>query len=304
MSETASTLVLASLAGDSLSLGAHWIYDPQKLADQFGRVDKLLEPQPGSFHAGKKAGDFTHYGDQTLVLLESVAACGGFDLQDFAKRWKELFADYTGYLDMATKKTLANFQAGVAPDASGSSSRDLAGASRIAPLVAALRNDPEVLEQAARAQTAMTHANPQVVEAAVYFSRVCLATLSGTPPLLALEEAAQGADISDSVASWVQAGLESAGADTVHAIQKLGPTCHVNEALPGAVHCIAKYAEDPAEGLVQCVMAGGDSAARALLVGLVLACWPGNGGLEALPGGWTSGLVQGPVIRALCERLP
>lgn len=303
MSETARTLVFAALAGDSLSLGGHWIYDPRKLAEQFGRLDSLQAPLPGSFHAGKAAGDFTHYGDQTMVLLESVAQTGGFDLEDFAARWKALFADYTGYVDMATRKTLANFQAGATPQSSGSNSRDLAGASRIAPLVAVLRRDPQALEAAARAQTAMTHANPQVVEAAVFFARVCLAVLSGTPPLQALQQAAAFEDVSDSIAAWVQAGLESVASDTVQAIQKLGPTCHVDEALPGAVHCIAKYAEEPAEALVQCVMAGGDSAARALLVAPVLLSCPGNKGLASLPVSWYEGLRQFTVIEELCGRL-
>lgn len=304
MSETARTLVFAALAGDSLALGGHWIYDPRKLVEQFGRLESLQAPLPGSFHAGKSAGEFTHYGDQTMVLLESVAHSGGFDLQDFASRWKALFADYTGYLDMATRKTLANFQAGAEPQRSGSNSRDLAGASRIAPLVAALRHDPQALEGAVRAQTAMTHANPQVVEAAVYFARVCLAALSGTPPVQALEQAAAFEDVSDSLTAWVQAGLESVEADTVQAIQKLGPTCHVNEALPGAVHCIAKYAEQPAEALVSCVMAGGDSAARTLLVAPVLLCWPGNKGLSSLPVSWYEGLRQFAAIEELCGRLP
>jgi len=48
---------------------------------------------------GKSKGDFTHYGDQTFVLLESVGQTKGFELQDFATRWKRLFEDYKGYFD-------------------------------------------------------------------------------------------------------------------------------------------------------------------------------------------------------------
>lgn len=304
MSEIARTLVLASLAGDSLSLGAHWIYDPAKIEAQFGRLETLQAPLPGSFHASRQAGQFTHYGDQTVTLLESVAATGGFDLQDFAERWKRLFADYDGYKDMATRKTLSNFEAGAGPEASGSNSRDLAGASRIAPLVAALRNDPQQLEAAVQAQTRMTHGNAQVVEASVYFARVCLAVLAGVHPRTALEQAAQKEDVSASISAWVEAGLGSLEQHTVRAVQQLGPTCHVDEALPGVVHCIAKYPDSPAEALIQCVMAGGDSAARALLVGLVLLCWPENKGLDALPASWINDMQRNNELVALCDTIP
>jgi len=61
---------------------------------------------------GKSKGDFTHYGDQTFVLLESVAQTKGFELQDFATRWKRLFEDYKGYFDQATQVTMHNLSKG------------------------------------------------------------------------------------------------------------------------------------------------------------------------------------------------
>ena len=82
MRDKAEALALASFAADSLALGVHWIYDAQKISNQFGRVEKFLKPREDSYHATKDRGEFTHYGDQQLVLLESVAAKKGFDLND------------------------------------------------------------------------------------------------------------------------------------------------------------------------------------------------------------------------------
>ena len=73
MNDKAQAMVLASLAADSLALGAHWIYDTDTLAREIGRVDRLLAPPQGSYHPTKNRGEFTHYGDQTLLLLESLA---------------------------------------------------------------------------------------------------------------------------------------------------------------------------------------------------------------------------------------
>jgi len=128
MSDASRAMVLASFLGDSLALGAHWIYNTKDIAQRFGRVDRLLAPQPDSFHAPKGAGEFTHYGDQTLVLLRVLAQSRGFDLQAFSRAWQDFFAAYSGYFDRATKNTLIGYKKGLGPEEAGSSSNDLAGA--------------------------------------------------------------------------------------------------------------------------------------------------------------------------------
>jgi len=79
MAGNAETMVLASFAADALALGAHWIYDTRQIDARFGRVADFLKPSPPTYHPAKACGELTHYGDQTLVLLRSVSACGGFD---------------------------------------------------------------------------------------------------------------------------------------------------------------------------------------------------------------------------------
>ena len=107
MNEQATSMVMSSFAGDSLALGAHWIYDTRAIIRSFGRVESLLKPLPGFLSSDKGKRGFTHYGDQTFVLLESLAAMEGFDLLDFSARWRKLFENYAGYVDEATKGTLA-----------------------------------------------------------------------------------------------------------------------------------------------------------------------------------------------------
>ncbi len=301
MDERAHGMVWATFAADALALGAHWIYDPAVVRKRFGQVDRYLAPGPDSYHPGKAAGDQTHYGDQMLVLLESLAENGGrFHLDDFADRWRTLFRDYRGYVDKATKATLQRFAQGHGPEISGSSSSDLAGAGRIAPLVYAYRVDPEACLAAVRAQTAMTHNHPEVVEAAGYFARVALHVLSGRHPADALEIGLAELSLRDPAASWVRHGLESASMETEAAVLDFGQSCAVDGAFPSVVHLIARYADDLREGLIQNVMVGGDSAGRGLLVGMVLGAHLGYG---ALPTEWTEGLRAGEKIRRLLERI-
>ncbi len=295
----AKRMVLASLAGDALALGAHWEYDPEALAEKHGRMTAYQAPLPGSYHDGKKAGEFTHYGDQTVVLLESLAAKGTFDLDDFFERWQALFKDYKGYVDGATRQTLEIISFGEGPLSSGSHSNDLAGASRIAPLVPVYLDDLEGLVDAAVAQTRMTHNNALILDSAAFFARAAWNVLRGAGPAEAMIEAAKADYPSAPVKKWVEEGIASADEDTTTAIGRFGRTCHVPEAFPGTVHVAAKYAGDPAGGLTECVMAGGDSAARALLAGMLL----GASDDAALPAEWISGFVRQKSIAEMLEKL-
>ena len=161
MEDKATAMVLASFAADALALGAHWQYDTDEIDRRFGRVEVYRQPQADSYHPSKGAGEFTHYGDQTLCLLESLAACRGFDLDRFAQAWRQFFRTYGGYVDHATRETLANLNPAGGRSSPVQAPTDLSGASRIAPLVFAYRRDREALLTAVQAQTAMTHKTPR-----------------------------------------------------------------------------------------------------------------------------------------------
>ena len=288
MTTPAQAAVLVSLAADALSLGAHWFYDTAEIDRRFGRVEDLLAPPPDSFHAGKERGAFTHYGDQALVLLESVTACKGFAADDFARRWQELFtADYRGYVDKATSATLENLQRGLAPEQCGSTSADLGGAARIAPLVWWYRQNRDQLLEAVRLQTAITHNNPAVLAGASFIARTAWLVLEGAAPQAAMEEALEEGVADIDLDIRLRTALESAGKDTRTVIGRFGQMCGIASALPGAVHLISAYADDPKTALIENVMAGGDSAARGLVTGLVLGA---RHGVDAVDRAWLTGM--------------
>lgn len=295
-SQSAKSGVLAAFAADSVALGAHWIYDVQQIKNRFGRVDGLKAPSPDSQHRGKKAGDFTHYGDQMLTLLESLHGSGGFDLQDFFRRWRGLFADYSGYFDMATRTTLKNIERGAGPEESGSKSHDLAGASRFAPLTAFYADDVENLVAAARGQAKMTHDYSIVIDAAEFFARTAHAVIHGEPPVEAMRKAAEFQYEGLPAGQWTDAGIKAAGTDTVSATLEFGQTCHVDHAFKSTVQVIARHAGDPAEAIIETVMVGGDSSARGILAGLILGADPDA---KPLPEEWFSGLQKAEEIQNL-----
>ncbi|MBW2412566.1 MAG: ADP-ribosylglycohydrolase family protein [Deltaproteobacteria bacterium] len=283
MAEKPSAMVLASFAADSLALGVHWIYNTNVIDKKFGRVETYLKPERPTYHPTKMLGEFTHYGDQTMILLESVSTCAGFDLADFSQRWQSLFENYDGYLDSATKGTLENIESGKPPSQAGSESDDLAGAARIAPLLYVYRDDLQKLIAAAEAQTAFTHNNLQVIKSAAFFSTVTYHVLKGASPLSAIASVKKAEFNSDPFSQWIDMGLQSIEQDTRQAILDLGQMCETAAAFPGVIHLIAKYENDLKQALVENVMAGGDSAARGLIVGMVLGA---HLGMDAVPQAW------------------
>ena len=289
MKNKANAMILGSFAADSLALGAHWIYDTALIDQKFGRVDHLLKPLENSYHVGKELGEFTHYGDQTLCLLESLTISNGFDIDHFAGSWREMFRAYAGYFDQATKATLKNLEAGKDPSNSGSDSSELGGAARIGPLVYFYREDELHLILHTRAQTQMTHNNANVIRSAEFFAYLALRVLRGDNPTAAIRNLSEDRFNEDPFSKWISEGMESVKMDTRQAILNFGQMCGTPAAFPSVIHLIAKYEDDLKEALVENVMAGGDSAARGLLVGLILGAHLGP---EAIPKNWLSNLKQ------------
>jgi len=296
MKPNAPAAVLAAFVADSLALGVHWVYDTTQIASRYGRVTGPVKPELAAYHGTKDKGDLTHYGDQTLVLLESVVACGRFDAADFAARWKALFDGYTGYVDGATRATLAQLAQGVAAQQAGSGSTDLGGAARIAPLLICHGHDPASLAAAARAQTSLTHHHPLVMESAAFFARLARDGLCGTEPRKALEGAIGDRTIDPKVRDLAAKGIASRDRDTLTAIAGFGQMCDAAAAIPATVHLIARYPDSLENALVENVMAGGDSAARGMVAATVLGAWLG---IDAIPRPWQDDLKAGAGIQAL-----
>ena len=293
--------ILASLAADSLSLGAHWEYDQTRIARQLGRVADLLPPTLNDYHTGKGAGAQSHYGDQALLLLRSVAARGSFDLSDFAARWHGLMeGGYTGYMDKASREALANFRSGRPPEQTGAATNDFAGAARMAPLLAVLGNDEEGLVNAARAQTLMTHGSPVIADGAEFMARSTAALLRGDDMRASFDHAARTRYAALPAEDWLAFADMSLGEETPAAIARFGQSCGMQGAFLGVVHIALKHEADPATGLVDNVMAGGDSCARGLAVGMLFGA---RHGLGWMPERWLAPLSARAEIEAALDAL-
>lgn len=294
MSDNRKAMVLASLAADSLALGAHWIYDAEKIQHDLGRIENYRDALPDSYHSGKTKGSYTHYGDQTVVLLQSLSADKRFSLSTFADKWKEKMSSYSGYIDQATKETLANFERGMDENNSGSSSTDLGGPARIAPLLYHYNEDLGVVLSYVKEQTAMTHNSPTALISAEFLCRVTWSVLQGETPRKAVELALDEGVNDITLDLRIRNMLEKQDGTTASIIKKCGQSCSADNALPGVIHLITTYPNNLEAALIENVMAGGDSAARGMATGMILGA---HLGLEAIPEKWLTDMLAYPEIQ-------
>ncbi len=280
MKNKARAMVLASFQGDALALAAHWIYDTKKIDREIGSLDRLQAPVETKFHPTKNKGDFTHYGDQTLLLLRHLADNGGFDLDRFGDLWRRFAQEYTGYIDHATKSTLAGIAEGKSFKDCGSDSGDLGGPARIAPLVYWYRNEPDKLLEYARQQTRLTHCGTGIAAGTDFLVRTTLAVLGGKNPGEAIEQSLEEGVADMDLDMRLAKSLETGASKSREVIGEFGQMCNISAALPGAMHLVLAYPDNPREAFIQNVMAGGDSAARGLVVGMLLGAHLGEAALD------------------------
>jgi len=279
MTDKQKAMLYGAFLGDSLALGAHWIYNTRVIDRKAGRITELLAPVAGSYHPHRGAGDLTHYGDQMLFFLNHRIHQGKLDVSRCLSEWQRFFDSYDGYKDGAMKATykILNNHPGALR---GSDAHDLAGVFYV-PVLRAVAGDGDDLSEEVAAAVRMTHDNDAVVAAAGFLDEVLKSVLGGKDPLSAMEE--EALKLADPLSGLLRKGLESAGQDTRKAIGNFGQACGVEQGLPGAVHLIASYPGDLEKALIENTMAGGDSAARGLFVGAVLGAALGTG---ALPDRW------------------
>jgi ADP-ribosylglycohydrolase len=290
-----ATALRASLIADALVLPAHWIYDPAALAGRFGRLTEILPPPADGYHAGQPAGGQTHYGVQTLALMAALQGQAAFDPEAFMAVWEGVVGDYTGYRDGATKITLANLAADLPRTEAGSPSSDLGGASRIAPLLVALDGvGDEAVVAAAKAQTRLTHRDPGTGDAAAFLALTTRRILSGATVAAAMAAAAtEDYDVLP-VADYLAIATDAVELGPTGAVQRLGASCDVTGALPATMALALAYGADLETALIENAMAGGDSAARGLALGMMLGAVDG----AVVPPRWLAAWQAAPQVEA------
>jgi ADP-ribosylglycohydrolase len=204
-------------------------------------------------------------------------------------------------MDHASKDTLKNMAAGKGVDVCGSESTDLGGAARIAPIIYCYRENLDEMLTAVKAQTALTHRGPGAVDGALFLARSSFAILHGATPRDAVKEAVTHVTDNADLYSRLDKCLKPSESSTSQMVKEFGQMCAINAALPGAVYTVLKNEDNLQEALIETVMAGGDSAARGMVVGMLLGAYHGT---EKIPRPWLDKLNKYKKIITALKTLP
>ena len=312
-------MVLGQFLGDAASLGVHWIYNTQEIECLHPEGLQGFEvPAEGHYHAGKLAGDPTHYGDAAWVLLEALAGETTFNVATFGKAFVEKMdpgKGYSGYFDSASRGTLENFRNHLEVSnepydfQEGADDDQLATISVLAVLIAfyVARNDglPEDRKTLLEQVKILTHVRQNNERAVAYcqaHTRLLLELLGGRDIHSAFHHVEEQLDTGDKLDREIRRKCREAfqlkHKGTVDATDFLGQSCPLICSFPSSVQATAKHNEDFQTAIIETAKAGGDNAGRAAMIG----SWIGARiGAEELPKEWINKLNRSSKIYRILE---
>ncbi len=251
--------VYLSLIGDAISLGSHWVYDTDKAEEDFpGLVSEYTAPKLAKFHEGKKAGDFTHYGEQAFALLKSIYENEGFDLEKFRDDWVEYIENNEMFMDHSMKEALQKFKD--SDTLVGTENVELGGLARSAPMFF----DQSISKEDFLAQIHLTHNGEIVDQTAEYIYQVMQDIFVGKDYRKALLD---NKDINDYVSGLFE--NISSKDEIVEMADERGQGCPTEQGFPIVLDVLSNYS-DPLEAFSINIRAAGDNAARAMIIGMIL----------------------------------
>jgi len=283
--ERARDAILGTFAADAAALGLHWVYDQDEVRAKGGDQPEFFDPAGNQYHARRKIGEFTHYGDHALVALESVAEAGGLDIEDYLRRFEARFGDpaYDGYLDHATKDLLESKK--------GADDNQVGALVKLPVFVARYLEDPEFearIEEAIR----VTHDNTQAVRYGVAAAcAIRVAILGGTA-----EKAVDSVCKPSRAIEHLLVRVLDAGPDMAAFALEAGQTCPVPNSLPTALH-EALHGGDFENTVRGSILSGGDSSGRLFVSAAI------RGATDGISGGWWQKVAARERIEALTKRL-
>lgn len=287
-------MIWGQLIGDAFCLGTHWIYNLHDLKTFYPELEGFEAPRPGHYHDGKVPGDFTHYGEAALLLLESVAESGRLDVVDYGRRFVAHYgsANYKGYLDSATRGTLENASVKVKEDGrapedfafqSGADDDQLATATSLAPVVARYHGAAELQDRVAEA-TRVRQNHPRSIAYMESYAEILSALLRGIDLHSAVhqvqESAAKHPEFGPELAQRFKDVFERKHLDTSVATEQLGQSCPLKNSFPAALLAVIQTPDNFADTLHRIAAAGGDNAGRAAIAGALMGA---HLGIDAIP---------------------
>jgi ADP-ribosylglycohydrolase len=179
---------MGTLIGDALGVGPHWYYDLEELKTTYGSwIDDYVAEKPGRYHGGLQPGEVSQTGQVLILLLESVAECGGYDQDDFTRRLDALLRTLDGtpfggrYTDSAMRYVWKARHLGIDWSEAGSFQDTSEAAIRSPVLAGRYARDLELAKEHLVANIKLTHRDPVNAGDSTAFGLIVCALVNGVP---------------------------------------------------------------------------------------------------------------------------
>ena len=307
-------LLLGALVADAACLGLHWIYNVDRIAEVTARQNgqcaftpveaRNFEGVKTFAHKTRHNGMFTQIGEVLRLTIQSMNANDGtFDVTAYQSAFAAFFGAggaYQGFMDGPTRGALANIAAEVSP--SGIDDNQTPALARLPAILVRYHGQPELPDMILNAME-VTNVNDTATAYNAVFADILARVMQDEPLHDALETAAQSADasIKDEL---IDALSTSEDDTTVFAglTGLMGRACYLPSAGPVMFH-ILKHSASYQSAIERNILAGGDSAGRAIMIGAIMARIHGVATPTGIPLSWILQLENGVQIWEDCERL-
>jgi ADP-ribosylglycohydrolase len=305
-------LVLGTLVADAASLGLHWLYDQDRIAQVAPKTAAFhpaslndYQDVPGYFaHPTKSVGDLSQYGEQAMVMLRSLAEKGQYDKDHYQTAFQSHFGyggAYVGYIDHPTRDTLDNIARAAAsddaPEFPGADDRQLPAVSKLPSLVAMAAQSEGFADQITSA-IRVTNNCTTAISFGTTAADLMRAVVNGSTITDALKQIDAPSEVRNALAPL--AGMSDQS--TCEVTRTIGMSCDLAYGVPSVVHTLST-APSYHVAIEQNIYAGGDSCGRAILLGAVMGAAHGIGGETGIPEDWIERLTQRDEINALLDQL-
>ncbi|MEP0962749.1 MAG: ADP-ribosylglycohydrolase family protein [Roseobacter sp.] len=307
-------LLLGALIADAACLGLHWIYSVDRIAEVTARQNgqcaftpveaRNFEGVKTFAHKDRHNGMFTQIGEVLYLAIKSMNANDGvFDVKAYQTAFAAFFGaggGFRGFMDRPTLGALENIAAERTP--SGIDDKQTPALARL-PAILVAYHGQDTLRDMIKAAMEVTNVNAEAVLFSDVWADVLGRVMNDEPLQTALASAAENADASirdtllDALKTPEDSSVVFAGINGL-----MGRACHLSAASPVMFHILAR-SETYQEAIERNILAGGDSAGRAIMIGAIMGRLHGVATPKGVPLAWVLELNNGAEIWRECTKL-
>ena len=242
------------------------------------------------YHQFLTAGENTLNLQLCTLLIESLNANGGYDSDDYLKRYIDFMtkpgSHNDTYVEEYHRHFFTNYAAGKDPHQCGVLEKHIGGLVGLVPIVVFYRDSPSRAREAALEHLSLTHLGQKMTMAAEVLIHLLLGVLSGKSLYEVILQQIQNQK-SPLYGLPYRQWLDDP--DEMVVGRRLSTACYVEDSVPAVLYLALKYHDKPEQGLIVNTNLGGDNVHRGAVLGSLLGA---ANGMESFPPRWIKGLHE------------